>query len=59
MKECVAKAFCPVERYGFEAESHWRISNLRHEGSVTHWTLERGGVLFGEMTLPMAGEHMR
>jgi UDP-N-acetylmuramate: L-alanyl-gamma-D-glutamyl-meso-diaminopimelate ligase len=57
VSECVAKAFCPVERYGFGAESHWRISNFRHEGSATRWTLERGGVLFGEMTLPMAGEH--
>jgi UDP-N-acetylmuramate: L-alanyl-gamma-D-glutamyl-meso-diaminopimelate ligase len=57
VSECVAKAFCPVERYGFGAESHWRISNLRHEGSVTRWTLERGGVSFAEMTLPMAGEH--
>src|SRR6202040_3464631 len=33
--ECVAKAFCPVERYGFSADSHWRVSNLRHEGSLT------------------------
>ncbi len=57
VSECVAKAFCPVERYGFAAGSHWRISNLRHEGSVTRWTLERGGVLFAAMTLPMAGEH--
>jgi UDP-N-acetylmuramate: L-alanyl-gamma-D-glutamyl-meso-diaminopimelate ligase len=57
VSECVAKAFCPVERYGFAAGSHWRILNLRHEGSVTRWTLERGGVLFAEMTLPMAGEH--
>jgi UDP-N-acetylmuramate: L-alanyl-gamma-D-glutamyl-meso-diaminopimelate ligase len=57
VSECVAKAFCPVERYGFGAESHWRVSNLRHEGALTHWRLERGGVLFGEMTLPMAGEH--
>jgi UDP-N-acetylmuramate: L-alanyl-gamma-D-glutamyl-meso-diaminopimelate ligase len=57
VSECVAKAFCPVERYGFAAESHWRISNLRHECSVTRWTLERGGVSFAEMTLPMAGEH--
>src|ERR1700728_3621627 len=46
VSECVAKAFCPVERYGFAAGSHWRILNLRHEGSVTRWTLERGGVLF-------------
>jgi UDP-N-acetylmuramate: L-alanyl-gamma-D-glutamyl-meso-diaminopimelate ligase len=57
VSECVAKAFCPVERYGFGVESHWRVSNLRHEGSLTRWMLERGGVLFGEMTLPMAGEH--
>jgi UDP-N-acetylmuramate: L-alanyl-gamma-D-glutamyl-meso-diaminopimelate ligase len=57
VSECVAKAFCTVERYGFATGSHWRISNLRHEGSVTRWTIERGGVLFAEMTLPMAGEH--
>jgi UDP-N-acetylmuramate: L-alanyl-gamma-D-glutamyl-meso-diaminopimelate ligase len=57
VSECVAKAFCPVERYGFGKESHWRISNLRHEGSVTRWMLERGGVFFGEMMLPMPGEH--
>jgi UDP-N-acetylmuramate: L-alanyl-gamma-D-glutamyl-meso-diaminopimelate ligase len=57
VSECVAKAFCPVERYGFGVESHWRVSNLRHEGSATRWRLERSGVLFGEMTLPMAGEH--
>jgi UDP-N-acetylmuramate: L-alanyl-gamma-D-glutamyl-meso-diaminopimelate ligase len=55
--ECVAKAFCTVERYGFASESHWHVSNLRHEGSLTRWTLSRGGVLFGEFTLPMPGEH--
>jgi len=57
VSECVAKAFCPVERYGFAAESHWRITNLRHEGSLTRWTLSRAGVGFAELTLPMAGEH--
>jgi UDP-N-acetylmuramate: L-alanyl-gamma-D-glutamyl-meso-diaminopimelate ligase len=55
--ECVAKAFCPVERYGFSADSHWRVSNLRHEGSLTRWTLTREGAAFAELTLPMAGEH--
>src|SRR5246500_4196184 len=55
--ECVAKAFCPVERYGFSADSHWRISDLRHEGSVTRWTLTRKGVAFAELSLPVAGEH--
>src|ERR1700723_978664 len=28
--ECVANAFCRVERYGFKPESEWQIRNLRH-----------------------------
>jgi UDP-N-acetylmuramate: L-alanyl-gamma-D-glutamyl-meso-diaminopimelate ligase len=57
VRECVAKAFCAVELYGFGADSHWRVTNLRHEGSVSRWTLSRGDALFAELTLPMAGEH--
>jgi UDP-N-acetylmuramate: L-alanyl-gamma-D-glutamyl-meso-diaminopimelate ligase len=57
VSECVAKAFCAVERYGVAPNSHWRVSNLSHEGSVTRWTLSRAGALFAELTLPMAGEH--
>jgi UDP-N-acetylmuramate: L-alanyl-gamma-D-glutamyl-meso-diaminopimelate ligase len=57
VSECVAKAFCAVERYGFGLESHWRIEEMRHEGGVTHWTLLRGGEPFAELRLPMAGEH--
>jgi UDP-N-acetylmuramate: L-alanyl-gamma-D-glutamyl-meso-diaminopimelate ligase len=55
--ECVAKAFCAVERYGFASGSHWRVSNLRHEGPLTRWSLARGGSPFAELSLPMAGEH--
>jgi UDP-N-acetylmuramate: L-alanyl-gamma-D-glutamyl-meso-diaminopimelate ligase len=55
--ECVAKAFCSVERYGFAADSHWRIENMQHEGSMTQWTLLRDGAPFAELRLPMAGEH--
>jgi UDP-N-acetylmuramate: L-alanyl-gamma-D-glutamyl-meso-diaminopimelate ligase len=55
--ECVVKAFCAVERYGFDPLSHWRLTDLVHEGSVTSWTLTRGGVPFAKLTLPMAGEH--
>src|SRR5579863_8801824 len=28
--ECVAHAFCPVQRYGFSDSADWRIQNLRH-----------------------------
>jgi UDP-N-acetylmuramate: L-alanyl-gamma-D-glutamyl-meso-diaminopimelate ligase len=55
--ECVAKAFCTVERYGFQEGSFWRISDLRHDGLVTRWTLWRSGERFAELSLPMAGEH--
>jgi UDP-N-acetylmuramate: L-alanyl-gamma-D-glutamyl-meso-diaminopimelate ligase len=55
--ECIAKAFCKVERYGFEAESTWRIVDLAHGARGTRWRLERAGAIPLELTLPMAGEH--
>ncbi|WP_263409987.1 UDP-N-acetylmuramate:L-alanyl-gamma-D-glutamyl-meso-diaminopimelate ligase [Terriglobus tenax] len=55
--ECVARAFCRVERYGFAEGSHWRVTNLRHEGEGSRWSLLRAGEPFAELTLPMAGEH--
>jgi UDP-N-acetylmuramate: L-alanyl-gamma-D-glutamyl-meso-diaminopimelate ligase len=57
VSECVARAFCAVERYGFRADSYWRLTDLRHEGTQSRWTLERGGERFAELRLPMAGEH--
>jgi UDP-N-acetylmuramate: L-alanyl-gamma-D-glutamyl-meso-diaminopimelate ligase len=57
VSECVAKAFCKVERYGFGLESEWRMVDLVHEGSESRWTLLRGGERFAELRLPMAGEH--
>jgi UDP-N-acetylmuramate: L-alanyl-gamma-D-glutamyl-meso-diaminopimelate ligase len=57
VSECVVKAFCAVERYGFDPLSHWRLTDLVHEGSTTSWTLFCGGAFFAEITLPMAGAH--
>ena len=55
--ECVAKAFCRVERYGFAEDSYWWVSGMRHEGNSSVWTVHRRGEFFAELTLPMAGEH--
>jgi UDP-N-acetylmuramate: L-alanyl-gamma-D-glutamyl-meso-diaminopimelate ligase len=57
VSECVGKAFCAVERYGFARDSYWHVAGVRHEGAVTRWTLLRGGETFAELGLPMAGEH--
>jgi len=55
--ECCAKAFCKLERYGFDEHSHWRVMDLQQQGSSTSWMLLRDGVEFAQLTLPMAGEH--
>ena len=55
--ECVARAFCRVERYGFTEEAHWRIRNLRHEDGLTRWEVWREGTLWAEFEMTLAGEH--
>jgi UDP-N-acetylmuramate: L-alanyl-gamma-D-glutamyl-meso-diaminopimelate ligase len=55
--ECVERAFCRVERYGFSATSDWRIQNLRHEDGLTRWEVWRGGALWAELAMSLAGEH--
>jgi UDP-N-acetylmuramate: L-alanyl-gamma-D-glutamyl-meso-diaminopimelate ligase len=57
VSECVAKAFCSVEQYGFAPDSFWRVAGMRHADGVTHWALDRAGEFFAELRLPMAGEH--
>src|ERR1700761_2667843 len=41
--ECVAKAFCKVERYGFAPESNWRIQDLTHDSRSSRWKIMRDG----------------
>jgi UDP-N-acetylmuramate: L-alanyl-gamma-D-glutamyl-meso-diaminopimelate ligase len=55
--ECIARAFCTVERYGLERDSHWHVRDMRHEGAMTLWTVDRAGEFFADLNLPMAGEH--
>ena len=54
--ECVARAFCPVERYGFDPSSHWQMTGFQ-PGSTSRWTLLQQGRHFADLELPMAGEH--
>jgi UDP-N-acetylmuramate: L-alanyl-gamma-D-glutamyl-meso-diaminopimelate ligase len=55
--ECVARALCRVERYGFAESSDWRIRNLRHENGLTRWEVRRAGALWAELEMSLAGEH--
>ena len=55
--ECVAGAFCPVERYGFDKDAHWRIADVNYETTRTTWTIFRGGSRWAEFEFPLAGEY--
>jgi UDP-N-acetylmuramate: L-alanyl-gamma-D-glutamyl-meso-diaminopimelate ligase len=55
--ECVARAFCPVHRYGFSDRADWRIRNLRHEDGLTRWEVWHDGALWSELEMSLAGEH--
>ncbi|MDR3740954.1 MAG: UDP-N-acetylmuramate:L-alanyl-gamma-D-glutamyl-meso-diaminopimelate ligase [Terracidiphilus sp.] len=55
--ECVANAFCPVERYGFSPDSAWQLRNLRHEDGLTRWEVWHAGALWATFEMRLAGEH--
>ena len=55
--ECVARAFCEVERYGFTPEADWQLRNLRHEDGRTRWELWHSGSLWAKLEMQLAGEH--
>jgi UDP-N-acetylmuramate: L-alanyl-gamma-D-glutamyl-meso-diaminopimelate ligase len=55
--ECIAHAFCKIERYGFTADAAWQLRNLRHEDGLTRWQLWREGALWSELEMQLAGEH--
>jgi UDP-N-acetylmuramate: L-alanyl-gamma-D-glutamyl-meso-diaminopimelate ligase len=54
---CIAKAFCPVERYGSRENSDWQITALRFEPARTSWTVVRGGQRWGDFEFALAGEY--
>ena len=55
--QCISKAFCRVERYGFKPESDWQIRNLRHADGQTRWELWHHNELWSELSMALAGEH--
>jgi UDP-N-acetylmuramate: L-alanyl-gamma-D-glutamyl-meso-diaminopimelate ligase len=55
--ECVQNALCRVERYGFSETADWQLKNLRHADGITRWEVWRGGALWTELEMRMAGEH--
>jgi UDP-N-acetylmuramate: L-alanyl-gamma-D-glutamyl-meso-diaminopimelate ligase len=55
--ECVARAFCRVERYGLTDGADWRIRNLRYVDGRMRWEVLRSGAAWAEFQMQLAGEH--
>jgi UDP-N-acetylmuramate: L-alanyl-gamma-D-glutamyl-meso-diaminopimelate ligase len=57
VERCIAKAFCPVERYGSKTTGGWKITNLRFEPDRTSWLVLKEGKAWAEFESPLAGEY--
>jgi UDP-N-acetylmuramate: L-alanyl-gamma-D-glutamyl-meso-diaminopimelate ligase len=55
--ECVSRAFCSVERYGFKPRSAWQVRDLTHSNRNSSWEILRSGREWLQVTLPLPGEH--
>ena len=55
--ECIERALCRVERYGFSTSADWQIRNLRFANGVSRWEVWRAGALWCELEMQLAGEH--
>ncbi len=57
VSECVAKSLAPVERYGSEKNSYWRIADVTFGPEETSWSVLREGKPWGKFQFSLAGEH--
>jgi UDP-N-acetylmuramate: L-alanyl-gamma-D-glutamyl-meso-diaminopimelate ligase len=57
LDRCLAKAFCPVERYGAGPSANWKVTNLRLESARTTWTALLDGQPWADLEFPLAGEY--
>jgi len=55
--DCVSRAFCRLERYGFAKNSTWRITDVNYTPEVTRWRVQHNGQFWAEFEFPLAGEY--
>ncbi|HKW18758.1 MAG TPA: UDP-N-acetylmuramate:L-alanyl-gamma-D-glutamyl-meso-diaminopimelate ligase [Terriglobales bacterium] len=57
IERCIARAFCPVERYGGSSQANWRITNMEFDPDRTVWSVLRNGNPWAEFEFALAGEY--
>src|SRR5271166_1461647 len=57
IERCLARAFCPVERYGSGPAANWRITDLSLGTARTAWSVLRDGQPWQDFDFALAGEY--
>jgi UDP-N-acetylmuramate: L-alanyl-gamma-D-glutamyl-meso-diaminopimelate ligase len=57
VEECLARAFCRVERYGFSERADWQVREMRFEPGRTTWAVFRGGQRWADFEFALAGDY--
>jgi UDP-N-acetylmuramate: L-alanyl-gamma-D-glutamyl-meso-diaminopimelate ligase len=57
IERCLAKALCPVERYGSTARAQWQIADVKIEADGTSWRVMLNAKLWADFRFPLAGEY--
>src|SRR6476646_2567835 len=57
IERCLARAFCPVERFGNSRQAMWQVTNLRLDPTVSTWTVLRNGGPWADLEFALAGEY--
>ena len=57
IERCLARAFCPVERYGVRESATWRVTNLHLEPARTAWSVLRNGHPWADFEFALGGEY--
>jgi UDP-N-acetylmuramate: L-alanyl-gamma-D-glutamyl-meso-diaminopimelate ligase len=55
--DCLAKAFCTIERYGFSAQSTWRVADVNYGPNRTTWKVLHNGQPWADLQFSLAGEY--
>jgi UDP-N-acetylmuramate: L-alanyl-gamma-D-glutamyl-meso-diaminopimelate ligase len=57
LERCLAKAFCPIERYGTDPRANWKITDLHLSSNRTNWTVLRNAERWAGLEFSLAGEY--
>jgi UDP-N-acetylmuramate: L-alanyl-gamma-D-glutamyl-meso-diaminopimelate ligase len=57
VEKCIARAFCPVERYGSGRDADWKVTNLKLEPSRTTWSIVHKGQHWADFEFALGGEY--